>query len=280
MIAEDTSISRKVSILTFSILLQGISDDLMNALSILLSTPVQSEATFVQQKSYVTYTLSALVLPSGEPATITFLESRNLLTAGGITGFRTWEAAMHMGTYLCANPSLINGKPILELGTGTGYLSILCAKYLQASHVLATDGAEDVVSSLPTNFYLNDLQDNSTIEGKELRWGHALVGSEHPKWNAGRQIDLVVASDVTYDMNWHPALVSTFGELFDLYPAVRILIASAVRNEKTYEMFVERCLSNALSVEHIDFEMPKLEVQEGPFYSDLAPVKLCMITRH
>jgi len=251
----------------------------MNALSSLLSSPVQSETTSVQQKSYVTYTLSAFVLASGEPATITLLESRNLLTAGGVTGFRTWEAAMHMGNYLCTNPSLIKGNSVLELGTGTGYLSIFCAKYLQASHVLATDGSEEVVSSLPTNFYLNDLQDISTIEGKELRWGHALVGSEHPKWNAGRDVDLVIASDVTYDMTWHPALVATFLELFDLYPTVRILIACAVRNEKTYGMFVERCQSNALSVEHIDFELPKLEVQEGPFYSDLAPIKLCMITR-
>ena len=258
---------------------QGISDDLMNALSTLLASPVQSEASFVQQKSYVTYTISALVLSNGGPATITLLESRNLLTAGGITGFRTWEAAMHMGNYLCANPSLIHDKSVLELGTGTGYLSILSARYMNASHVLATDGSEDVVSSLATNFYLNDLQDSSTIEGKELRWGHALVGSEHPEWNGGRSIDLVIASDVTYDLTWHPALVSTFGELFDLYPTAKILIASAVRNEKTYEMFVNRCQSNALSVEHIDYEMPKLEVQEGPFYSDLAPVKLCMITK-
>lgn len=186
---------------------------------------------------------------------------------------------MHMGNYFCANRPLVQGKSILELGTGTGYLSVLFARYLQASHVLATDGSEDVMSSLSTNFYLNDLQDSSMIEGLELRWGHALVGSEHPKWNAGRDIDLVVASDVTYDISWHPALVATFGELLDLYPAIEIIMASAVRNEKTYELFVERCQSNRLLVEHIEFEMPKLEVQEGPFYSNLAPIKLCAITR-
>jgi len=251
----------------------------MNALAILLSSRTQSETISAEQKSYVTYTLSGLVQNSGEPASITILESRNLLTAGGVTGFRTWEAAMHMGNYLCEFSSLINGKSILELGTGTGYLSILCAKYLLASQVLATDGYEDVVSNLSTNFFLNDLQDNPKIEGKELRWGHALVGSEHPKWNAGRDVDLVIASDVTYDRTWHPALISTFGELFDLHPATKILIASAVRNEETYKEFLDRCQSNKLLVEHIDFEMPKLEVQEGPFFSDLAPVKLCMITR-
>ncbi|KAG9248208.1 putative methyltransferase-domain-containing protein [Calycina marina] len=256
----------------------GISDDLMNSLSSLLSSPIQPEATGSQVKSYVTYTVSALDTPTErEHATITLLESRNILSAGGVTGFRTWEAAMHLGNYLCANQSLVQGKHILELGTGTGYLSILCAKYLQAAHVIATDGSDDVVSSLSTNFHLNDLEDRN-MEGKELKWGHALIGSEHPQWNSGRPIDLVVASDVTYD-GIHVALVATFVELFDLYPNLKILIGSTVRNEATYELFLTRCQNNKLSIEHVKYDMVELKDQDGPFFPVLAPVKLCFITR-
>jgi hypothetical protein len=73
--------------------MQGISDDLMNYLSSLFSTSMPPEATAAQQKSYVTYTISSLseIYPGNVP-TITLLESRNLLTMSGITGFRTWEA--------------------------------------------------------------------------------------------------------------------------------------------------------------------------------------------
>jgi len=251
----------------------------MNELSSLISSSFPSETDSVQQKSYVTYTLSALASSSEKVPTITLLESRNLLTAGGVTGFRTWEAAFHLGNYLCGNPGLIEGKSILELGAGTAYLSVLCAKYLHASHYLATDGSEDVVSSFSTNIYLNGLQDSSIIDGKELSWGHALVGAEHPEWNAGRSIDLVLGSDLTYDATWHPALIATFREVFDLYPGVKIVLAATVRNETTFEMFTQRCKKNGLVLEHVEYPMTKQKSQEGPFYSDLAPVEICIITR-
>jgi len=115
----------------------------MNHLSSLLFKSIPPEATAVQQKSYVTYTLSALPVISGTTPIITLLEARNLLTASGILGLRTWEAALYFGNYLSQNPSLIEGKSILELGAGTGYVSILCSKYLGASHILATDGYVD-----------------------------------------------------------------------------------------------------------------------------------------
>jgi protein-L-isoaspartate O-methyltransferase len=112
----------------------------MNYLSVLISEPVPAEAISVQQKSYVTYTLSALTKNPDITPTITLLEARTILAASGTVGLRTWEAALFFGNYLLQNPSLIEGKSILELGAGTGYLSILCSKYMGASHVLATDG--------------------------------------------------------------------------------------------------------------------------------------------
>jgi predicted nicotinamide N-methyase len=251
----------------------------MNSLSSLLSSRIPSEADLAQQKSFVTYTLSSLPSESEIIPTITLLESRNLLAAAGTTGLRTWEAALHLGNYLCTQVSLVDGKSILELGAGTGYVSVLCSKHLGASHVLSTDGSEDVVASLSTNFYLNDLQAEAAIEGKELKWGQALLGSEHPQWNAGRQIDLVLGADLTYDGSAIPALVSTFGELFDLYPCVKIIIAATVRNPKTFQKFLETCRGNRYVVEDVEFGIKAADVQEGPFYSDKVPIQLCMITK-
>ncbi|KAL2071223.1 hypothetical protein VTL71DRAFT_12458 [Oculimacula yallundae] len=259
---------------------EGISDDLMNCLAVVLSTSLPSEETSAQQKSYVTYSLSLLPSQIDSNPTVTLHEARNILAAAGTTGLRTWEAGLHLGNYLCSNPDLIRGNSILELGSGTGYLSILCAKYLEAGHVLATDGDDDVVASFSTNFYLNGLQESSRIEGKELKWGHALLGGEDARWNLGRHVDIVLGADLTYDPRNIPPLVSTFGDLFELYPNVKILIAATVRSEETFAKFPDACKRNGYGFHEVEFGILKGEEQEGPFYSDLAPVRLCMITKN
>ena len=135
---------------------------------LLLITPLPSEVAAAQQKSRVTYHLS-LLDSTQQDANITLLESRTLLSASGTTGLRTWEAALHLGQYLCANPSIVSNKRILELGAGTGYLGILCTRYLGARHVIASDGSEDVINHLPDNLFLNGLQDSDKITPMELQ---------------------------------------------------------------------------------------------------------------
>jgi predicted nicotinamide N-methyase len=120
---------------------QEISDDLMSCLATLMSSELPSETTAVQQKSYVTFT----TLPENvsredeekEDPTMTLLERRQLISGSLTTGYRTWEAALHLGTYFLSGSGqeLIKGKSILELGAGTGFLAILCAKNLGAAHV-------------------------------------------------------------------------------------------------------------------------------------------------
>jgi protein-lysine N-methyltransferase EEF2KMT len=259
---------------------QGVSDDLMGRLSEFLSSPLPSEADAAQQKSYVTYSLSFLDNHSqAGPAAphVTILESRNLISAAGTTGLRTWEAALHLGQYLCRHPSLIQGKGVLELGAGTGYISILCAKYFSPSQVIASDGSDDVVANLLDNFFINGLQDTGVITAMDLNWGHALVGTEEASWNGGKPIDVVLGADVTYDESVIPALIGVIGELFDLYPEVKILIAATERNRKTYDAFLQLCVRRKLKVHEIDFDLPPRIIQNGPFYNDQVPIRICEI---
>ncbi|KUJ18060.1 uncharacterized protein LY89DRAFT_684000 [Mollisia scopiformis] len=258
---------------------EAVSDDIMSCLSSLIASGAPSEAVSAQQKAYVTCSLAFLSSSSDFVPTITLLEARNLIAAAGTTGLRTWEAALHLGNYLAQKPNLVQGKSVLELGAGTGYISILCARYLGASHIVSTDGSDDVLADLPTNFYLNGLQESSIIEAKELRWGHILIGGEQPEWNGGRKIDLVLGADLTYDTTAVRALVATFGDLFELFPEIHIIIASPIRNEKTFQTFLETCRRNKYGVEEIEYEIPKPELQEGPFYSDAVPIHISRITK-
>ncbi|KAK8073239.1 hypothetical protein PG994_004138 [Apiospora phragmitis] len=263
----------------------GVSDDLMAHLSELLASPLPAELIAVQQKTYVTYSQSLLSGDSGPGAGpgpyphVTLLESRQLISAGGTTGLRTWEAALHMGQYLCMNPSLVQNKRVLELGAGTGYVSILCAKHLASSQVIASDGSDDVVANLPENFYVNGLQDSRVISAMDLKWGQALLGTEEAEWNGGRPIDLVLGADVTYDESVTPSLVGTIDDLFDMFPRVLVIISATERNRRTFDAFINVCQKRGLNIQEVDFDIAPQDTQTGPFYSDQVPIRICRITR-
>jgi predicted nicotinamide N-methyase len=101
---------------------------------------------------------------------------------------------------------LIRGKTILELGAGTGFLSILCAKHLGARFVLATDGSAEVISDLDSNIFLNGLESTNLIVPGMLKWGHTLSDELLNGPEDNRTYDLVLGADV----------VSRLLEAFDL----------------------------------------------------------------
>lgn len=250
----------------------------MAVLSDLLSQPLPAETTAAQQRCYVTYYLSRLQTePSAPDAQIGLLESRLLISASGTTGLRTWEAALHLGQYLCANPSLVKNKRILELGTGTGYLAVLCAKYLGADHVIASDGSDEVVNKLLDSFFLNGLQESDKVSAAGLKWGHALEGTDEQAWNGGRKMDMVLGADITYDVSVIPALVGTLEELAGLFPGVSILIAATERNRATFESFLNVCEKRGFALIHESFPVTPRTEQTGPFYNDESPIHICQL---
>jgi protein-lysine N-methyltransferase EEF2KMT len=150
----------------------------------------------VQQRSYVTYTFSDVSGSSnGGLDAVTLLESGSVFAASGITGFRTWEAAPRFGSFLCSEDGIdyVRGKKVLELGAGTGLVSILCAKTLGASYVLATDGSDTVVGTLEENLFLNGLDDKKSIESRVLKWGRAFEDGEDGK---EKKFDIVLGADL------------------------------------------------------------------------------------
>jgi predicted nicotinamide N-methyase len=71
----------------------------------------------------------------------------------GTTGLRTWQASVRLANHLLAQPDMLAGKRILELGSGTGMLSILIAKIqqLRSGSLIATDHDEAVLCRLRAN---------------------------------------------------------------------------------------------------------------------------------
>lgn len=144
---------------------------------------------------------------------------------------------------------------------------------------MASDGSDDVIGNLPDSLFLNGLQGSDMVLPMDLKWGHALVGSEEREWNGGRKADVVIGADITYDLDLIPALVGTLQELSNLFPNVEMVIAATERNQKTFESFLVTCQRVGYEVNHVDFPIAKREEQMGPFYEDWPPIHLCKLVR-
>ncbi|KAF2834377.1 hypothetical protein M501DRAFT_944258 [Patellaria atrata CBS 101060] len=258
-----------------------ISDDLMSSLSELLSSKLLSEADAAQQKSYVTYSLLTSESEPSSDRTVTLLESRSVISSTGTTGLRTWEAALHLGAFLSSNDgkNYVSGKNILELGAGTGFVSILCAKHLGAKHVTATDGDEGIVDSLNTNIFLNDQDADRRVEAGVLRWGWSISEFSYGETITDEPYGLIIGADVTYDKSVIPSLVSTLRELLALCPTADVLIAATIRNEKTFQSFLAACARHKLEANMIEYVQVPETQQRGLFYPTGTPIKILHITQ-
>jgi predicted nicotinamide N-methyase len=158
-----------------------------------MSNPTLPELTAIQQKSNVTYVFPNLE-KDGHEAAITLSENRSMIGFGATTGLRTWDAAVFLSTYLAGDgEQLIRAKRVLELGAGTGLVSLLCTKYLGAEYVMATDGSQDVVSALEDNLFRNNLDHGIAIKCRVLRWGRPVEVGED---GAGKGFDIVIGADI------------------------------------------------------------------------------------
>lgn len=137
-----------------------------------LASYQKSPYELAKEKCVVTYTLpSTLHLSQAQHSHVPieagdhiFVEEcPNVLAAEGTTSQRTWEASLHLATYLIAcnnmvdddSQPLVRGRSVLELGAGVGLLSLICAGPLSAAHVVATDGDEDVADKISRIIALN-----------------------------------------------------------------------------------------------------------------------------
>ncbi|CAA7264988.1 unnamed protein product [Cyclocybe aegerita] len=121
-------------------------------------------------------------------------------------GLQSWGSAILFAERICANPGTFSlppplqtaGKPlrILELGAGTGMLSIVAAKILHSStssaKIIATDYHPDVLTNLSKNIETN-FPAHTFINVKPFDW-------EHPTFRSpfDQPFDIILAADVIY----------------------------------------------------------------------------------
>jgi hypothetical protein len=134
-------------------------------------------------------------------------------------GLQSWGSCILLAERICADPERFLKTPvvpppgisseaerthhirILELGAGTGMLSVVCAKILRDwnwdGEIVATDYHADVLRNLEGNVRMNPLgKGNVTVTISHLDWEHP--SSYDTKFDKGR-FDIILAADVIYD---------------------------------------------------------------------------------
>lgn len=160
------------------------------------------EAETVQRDDWVSYAMSSSPTTLADESIVKLIEKPRVLSAGGCSGYRTWQAALALASIISVHglsSGLFRGRKILELGAGTGLLSFICASDEIGATVISTDGDETAVSRLQISASANghSASDNSaSFRSGQYLWGtpfeDTIIGDHLVK----SSFDLVIASDV------------------------------------------------------------------------------------
>ena len=217
---------------------------------------------------------------------IAIQEAKYVIGSGPNTGLRTWEAALRLACYLESNPELIQGRKVLELGAGTGFLSLYCATYLQPSRVIVTDGHEQVLTSLKRNIegnYHRFHPKGTPVHLEKLMWDedtdldhlqHTYSGNDESREEP--VCDMVIGADITYHPDLCVSLARTLSKLAKTNPYVKIVISATERDPKTLNDFIQMCQSQqcGLRVEALQYNAPQPHDQKGLFHNVAMPINI------
>lgn len=184
------------------------------------------------------------------------------------------------------------GRNVIELGAGTGLVSLLCAGALGAGFVCATDGLPHVVERMEGNILRNRVGLFGGGGGgcrmpvaKVLDWTDVDSLLEEVLLDEDGvdmvEYDLILGADITYSPIVTPVLANLLRVLMvDIIPSssMEALIAATVRNKHTLDVFKKSCLENGLRIEEVDFTCPSVKEQKGFFHEQAFPIVLMRIT--
>ncbi|KAM6494975.1 hypothetical protein JOM56_009598 [Amanita muscaria] len=230
--------------------------------------PIGSSVTPLQ--SYLTY----YWIPSSDEVSlinldqltrVTLLESRTTIESG-TTGLRTWKASFVLADYLLNRPGLVQGKSVLELGSGVGFLGTMVAAIQQSNmlpgtNLCLTDVNEQVLSRCSSNVKLpcsNLSSLHPHLQCRALDWSlsvkatpsnprlHFLVTESSP--------DVILGADIVFDPSLVPALVGMLKLCLSTTKSDHTkmaFIALTARNCSTLTLFIESVKGANLWVEEL-----------------------------
>lgn len=117
-----------------------------------------------------------------------------------LTGQIVWPGAKHLYSYILQNPGLIEGKIVLEVGSGSGLCGLVCSSI--ASKTILTDGNEIVLRLLELN-----KQFGNNIQVAMLEWNDPEPAKHLKAADLPGTYEVIIGADVVY---WADSIVPLF----------------------------------------------------------------------
>ncbi len=128
-------------------------------------------------------------------------------------GFLLWESAVGLARFLAANPTLVAGKRVLELGTGVGLAGM--AAQAMGAQVWQTDHQAGALALAQINAYQNGIMGLNRFLADWRTWTHK------------DRYDILLGADILYERAMHFYLESIFRA--NLAPHGKLLLSDPVR---------------------------------------------------
>ncbi|KAJ7255258.1 S-adenosyl-L-methionine-dependent methyltransferase [Mycena rebaudengoi] len=178
--------------------MDGAREDMMDQATALL-------ALFARQDGDGEYDVTrTFSFPSGEQTIQVELNDAPLSDSDHTSvGLQSWGSSIVLAERLSASPATfditapLSKQPlrVLELGAGTGLLSIVVAKLLPSCTVVATDYHPDILANLAANVRTNFPTSPEQVHIRALDWERLAFPSSAP---LDAPFDVIVAADVVY----------------------------------------------------------------------------------
>ncbi|KAJ1350067.1 hypothetical protein KIN20_005777 [Parelaphostrongylus tenuis] len=159
----------------------------------------------------------------------------------GTTGLSLWQASCDLSNLLCRFLDLTNTN-VLELGAGCGLAGIAIARTFRGCAVTLSDYDPKVLNQLLFNVETNTDKECLPVQVLNIDWTSFALSqlSAIP--------DVVIASDVIYDISLFPALCSVLRLCLSVKEKSCAYIASTIRDPATLNSFKEELNVHSLRI--------------------------------
>ncbi|XP_045833815.1 EEF1A lysine methyltransferase 3 isoform X1 [Trifolium pratense] len=135
-----------------------------------------------------------------------------------------WPGTFAFAEWLVQHRSCIEGRRIIELGSGTGALAIFLRKSYNLDITTSDYDDQEIMENIAHNCSANDLP---VIPHIKHTWGDKFPNSD-PDW------DLIIASDILLYVKQYPNLIQTISFLLKSYKHSDKTKVSPIRNDETH----------------------------------------------
>ncbi|XP_019440756.1 PREDICTED: protein N-lysine methyltransferase METTL21A isoform X2 [Lupinus angustifolius] len=132
-----------------------------------------------------------------------------------LTGQLVWPGAMLLNDYLSKNVELLQGRSVIELGSGVGITGILCSGFCHK--FVLTDHNDEVLKIINKNIKLHSCSEDTSptshgLVAEKLEWGNKDQINEILQKHPGG-FDFILGADICFQQSSIPPLFGTVNHL-------------------------------------------------------------------